>query len=240
MWLKMENEININLEKNNEIEKEQTKFFDTMLGKVVNNGLDFGLRAILPDVIENQVIEIKNALIENGLNEGIQTAVKSVVDLGKSVSGIFTGKFQNISQVQTAIGSGGVVDTFSNVLDKAINLTYQRGLINNNIKNIIRKGKEVILNNVTSNIKNELNYQENSIQYVSKYVNNFNEYFKNKDFEGMTKEYKKIESRIKDLIPLENVLKDARRAETLYNLVKNNGKNFNISEAEMELVYKLN
>ena len=44
---KIEN--NINLEKNKE------KFFNTMIGKTINSAIDFGLRTILPDLIENQI-----------------------------------------------------------------------------------------------------------------------------------------------------------------------------------------
>ena len=83
-----------------------------MIGKTINTGIDFGLRAVLPDLIENQVIDIKNSLIKNGLREGINTAIKSAIDLGKSALEIVTGDFQNMSQVQMAIGSGGIIDTF--------------------------------------------------------------------------------------------------------------------------------
>lgn len=108
---------------------------------------------MLPDVIENQVIEIKDALLENGIKDGLHTATECVVDIGKSISGIFTGKFEDISQVQTAIGSGGVIDTFSDLIDKASNKIYQKGIINSQIKAVITGGKDIILNNITSNIK---------------------------------------------------------------------------------------
>ena len=181
---------------------------------------------MLPDVIENQVIEIKDALIENGIKDGLHTATECVVDIGKSISGIFTGKFENISQVQTAIGSGGVIDTFSDLIDKASNKIYQKGIINSQIKSVITGGKDIILNNVTSNIKNEMNFQERSIHNIGKYVDNFNEYLKSKDFEGMTKEWKKIQNNLKSIIPLENILKQVRQIENIYNLIKNNGNPF--------------
>ena len=179
---------------------------------------------MLPDVIENQVIEIKDALIENGIKDGVHTATECVVDIGKSISGIFTGKFENISQVQTAIGSGGVIDTFSDLIDKASNKIYQKGIINSQIKSVITGGKDIILNNVTSNIKNEMNFQERSIHNIGKYVDNFNEYLKSKDFEGMTKEWKKIQNNLKSIIPLENILKQVRQTENIYNLIKTKSK----------------
>ena len=194
---------------------------------------------MLPDVIENQVIEIKDALIENGIKDGLHTATECVIDIGKSISGIFTGKFENISQVQTAIGSGGVIDTFSDLIDKASNRIYQKGIINRQIKSVITSGKDIILNNVTSNIKKEMNFQERSVQNIGRYVENFNEYFKNKDFDGMTKEWKKIQVNLKNIIPLENILKEARKTENIYNLIKNNGNNFELSKQELEIIQKI-
>lgn len=233
--MELENEI----ENNIEIEKKQNNFFDSMLGKIVNTGIDFGLRAILPDIIENQIIEIKNSFFKNGLSDGIKTASKSIVELSKSTKGIFTGKFENISQIQTAIGNGGIIDTVSNLLDKAINKTYEKGIINSNTNMLIKKGKNIILNNITNNLKNELKNQEKSLEKLNTNINRWNKYYENKDFEGMEIEYNKIEKQIDEIIPLENIIKNARKVEAMHNLIKNNGQNFNITEIEKELIQKL-
>ena len=83
--------------KNNNIELEQSNdqksFLETTLGKTINGAIDLGLRWILPDFVENQIIDIKDALIQGGLKEGIDKAIDSAIDLGKSVTGIFTGNF---------------------------------------------------------------------------------------------------------------------------------------------------
>lgn len=234
----MENDKKI--ENNVNLEKEQKNFFDTTLGKVIDTGLDIGLRAILPDLIEDQVINIKNALIDNGINDGIHTAVDSIIDFGKSFSGIFTGKFDNIEQVETAIGQGGIIDTTSDLLDKAIIKIYQKGIIGSQIKNLITKGKDLILSNVSSNLKNEINLQEKSFSNIEENISNFNNFYNDKDFEGMTKEYNKIQSELKKLIPLENVLNETKRIDILYNLIKNNGHNFNLNENEISFIQKMN
>ena len=49
-----------------------------------------------------------------------------------------------------------------------------------------------------------------------------------------------MEMNLKELVPLENTLKNARQIENIHQLIKNNGQNFNISEEEIELVKKLN
>ena len=238
--MELENELENKFELNVNLEKEQKNFFDTTLGKVINSGLDFGLRAILPDMIENQIINIKNALFENGIKDGIQTAVDSIIDFGKSVSGIFTGKFENMSQVETAIGNGGIIDTVSDLIDKSLVKVQQKGIIGYQVKNLITKGKDIILNNVTTSLKNEIKFQENSIYEIENYINNFNDFFNNKDFEGMTKEYNKIQDKLEKVIPLENIMREISRTEIVYNLIKNNGNNFNLSEGEIEFIKKIN
>ena len=224
----------LNVELNNNIEK--NNFLNSVLGKTINTAIDIGLRAILPDLIENQVIDIKNALLQNGLKSGIDTAINSAINLGKSAVGIVTGNFENMDQVKIAVGNGGIVDTVSNVLDKAINTTYRRGYIDKTVTSIIKNGKNVLLNNITNNIKSELDQQTNSVEKLEKYVNNWKGYYNNKDFEGMTKEYNKIRTQINKVIPLENILKETRKVETLHELIKNNGQNFNITEAEKNIV----
>ena len=104
---KLEINNNINLEKNNNIEnatyEKQKNFLDTNLGQAINLGIDFGIKAVLPNFLEDEVIEIKDSIITDGFKEGIKTAIDNAVDLGKSFLGIFTGKFENISQIKEAI-----------------------------------------------------------------------------------------------------------------------------------------
>lgn len=85
--LAMEN--NVNIEKRSDMgnvtyEKQKT-FLETNLGQVINGGINLGLRAILPDFIEDEIIEIKDSIITDGFSAGIKTAIDNVIDLGKSV-----------------------------------------------------------------------------------------------------------------------------------------------------------
>ena len=227
-----------NLKNNlNEIvtEKEQNVFLESSLGKVVNSALDVGLRMILPDFVEDGVVEIKDALIQGGLKEGIDTAINGAINLGKSIMGIFTGNFDDISQARDAIKSGGIIDNISNVLDTAIDKTSSSGLINDNIAKLISNGKNAILDSISNKIEDEFMHQINSTEKLAKYEKNWKEYFENKDFEGMQREYNKIEEKLKELLPIENTLKEARVIENLHNLIKNNGQNFNLTEEQLEL-----
>lgn len=232
------NNLENNLNKENEIIKteDQTKFIETTLGKTINFGLDIGLRTLLPDYIEQQVIDIKNTLMQEGFSNGIKKVVSSAIDFGKSAIGIVTGNFENISQVQTAIKNGGIIDSVSGIVDSVLNRVNKTGKLPYNITNTIRKGKNIILNSITNKIEEEFTNQLDAAEKLQKYENNWKQYFNNKDFIGMQREYEKIREKLKILIPMENTLKQARTIENLHTLIKNNGQDFNLSKEELELV----
>lgn len=213
----------------------QKSFLDSTLGKVANTAIDLGLRWVLPDFIENQIIDIKDSLIKGGLKEGIDKAIDSAVELGKSVTGIFTGNFENISQAQNAIKNGGIIDGISNALDSALSITTKNGWIPKNVANIIKQGKDVILDNVSNNIETEFVSQLNNVEKLGKYENNWRNYFQSQDFEGMEREYKKIKDKLKETIPLETTIKQAREIENIHLLIKNNGQDFNLTQEQLEL-----
>ena len=233
--MQLENEINNNID----IKNEQKNFLDSALGKTINVGIDIGLRAILPDLIENQIIDIKNALFENGLKEGIKTAIDSAIDFGKSALGIFTGNFENMDQIKIAIGNGGIIDSLSNLIDKISNKACTKGFIDSNINSIVKKGKNIILDNISNNIMKELENQTYSVDKLERYIKSWKENYENRDFEGMQKEYKKIKNQLNKVVPLENLIKEARDVENIHKLISNNGHNFDISDIEKEIIKKL-
>ena len=94
----------------------QDKFLNSTFGSSVNNALDIGLRYILPDVIEDEIIDIKDAFLENGISDGINEIVEKVKDFAKSALGILSGNFENISQVKNATDEGGIIDTISDLI----------------------------------------------------------------------------------------------------------------------------
>ena len=233
--MEIQNEISNNLT----LENEQNKFLDSTIGKVINNAIDIGLRYVLPDLIEEEVIDVKNALMTNGLKEGVQTAIDNAVNLGKSAVGIVTGSFENISQVRKAIEKGGVIDAISDVIDFATKQAKNVGLINRNTESLIKAGKNSILNNVSSSIEKELTNQEKNIEEIADYSDEWSKCYKNKDFDGMQEQYVKIEEKLNEVMPIEETIKKARTIETLHNLIKNNGQNFDLSKEELEVAYKL-
>ena len=229
-------ENNLNNENNINLTNSQNNFLETTLGKTINFGLDIGLRALLPDYIEQQIIDIKDIILNNGFKDGINKVISSTIDFGKSAMGIVTGKFENISQVQTAIKNGGIIDGISGLVDGVLNRINKTGKLSYNLTNTIRKGKNIILNSITNKIEEEFTNQLDAAEKLQKYENNWKQYFNNKDFIGMQREYEKIREKLKILIPMENTLKQARTIENLHTLIKNNGQDFNLSKEELELV----
>jgi len=226
-------------ELNNDIKIEKNNFFKEIIGQTINNAIDVGLKTILPDLIENQIIDIKNALIENGLKSGIDVAIASVVEFGKSAKGIFSGKFENMSQVRIAIGDGGIVDTISDLLDKKINKITNKGYINDTIAELIKGGKNIILDNIEKNIENEIDIQECLLEKLDENIKNWEACYENRNFQGMTDAYNEINTYLNKIMPVDNILKNANKVNNIHNLIKNNGQNFDVSNLEIELAQNL-
>ena len=237
--LEINNEINLNNNLQSVTYEKQKSFLESTLGQVINGGINIGLRAVLPDLIEDQIINIKDSIITDGFNSGIKTAIDSALDIGKSFLGIFTGKFDNMTQVKDVVKKGGLIDSVSQVLDWGVDLAEDNNLINKSTALLIKKGKNTILNTVNNNIENNMTSQLESIEKIDNYISNWNEFYKNQDFTSMEKQYNKIEKEIGNIMPLENVITKARVIENLHNLIKNNGKNFKLSNEEIELANKL-
>ena len=234
---KVGNELDVT---NNLVQNEdQTKFLETTLGKTINTALDIGIRALLPDFIDEQVINIKDNLFNYGLKDGIKETIDDAIDIGKSAIGIFTGNFENISQMQNAVEAGGLIDGISSLLDSVVDKVNEKGIINYNTANTIKQGKNVILNSIESNIEEKFNEQYIGVDNLEKYIKNWKNDFNNKDFKAMEKEYNKIEKELESLAPIEKTISQARIIENLHNLIKNNGQNFNLSQEQLQLAEKL-
>lgn len=236
----MEQEKELNMVNEMNVTKEnQNQFIETTLGKTINGALDIGLRWILPDLIEDQVIEIKDTLLKNGLKAGINKSIETAIDFGKSAFGIVTGKFDNISQLQTAVQKGGIIDTVSDSLDSVLNYTVKKDMIPSTVAKVIRSSKNTLLENIQINLGKTMTEQVRGIEKINKYITNWNGYLKEENFEGMQREYEKIREQLKVLVPLETTLQKARELENLHKLIKNNGQNFELSEEERNLAKKL-
>lgn len=238
--------MNLEIENKNQIEnnlnivKEQNNFLNTTLWKTIDNGIDIGLRYLLPDFIENQIIDLKNNLINYGLKDGVKKSINEAINLGKSAIGIATGNFENVSQIESAIKKGGIIDSVSMVIDSSLNKAVKKGKVDKNVAGLIKNGKNSILNNVEKNIESTLNKQIRAAQNIDNHIKNWQEFYNKHDFNNMEKEYKIIKTELKDLVPIENTINNARIIEGIHELLKSRENKFEISEDEVELMEKLN
>ena len=235
----LERNNNLEVQNNLTMEKEQKGFLESTLGKTINAAVDIGIRALLPDFIDEQIINIKDNLLEYGLGDGIKKTIDDAIDLGKSAIGIFTGDFENISQMQSAVKNGGLIDGVSSLLDTVVDKVSDAGLISNGVAETIKQGKDVILNNVESNIENTFSEQYSAIENIDNYINSWRDSFEKQDFDNMEKEYLKLEEQMQTIAPLTKTIEEAKTIELLHNLIKNNGQDFNLSQEQLELVEKL-
>lgn len=225
--------------KNNKLIELQQNFLQSNLGKTINSAIDIGLKALLPDIIEDQIIDVKNAILENGFSEGIKQVINSSINTGKSIMGIITGNFENISQIQLAVKKGGILDNISELLDYSIKLATNKNLINKATSYMLKNGKNTIINSISNNIEETLTRQLKAVEKLEQYCENWDIAYNKKDLELMEKCYKNIKNNLNKIVPLETVIDKSRKIENIQNLIKNNGNNFNISSLEMELAQKI-
>ena len=219
----------------NDFGKIQDSFLESKFGIIIDKAVNLGLKSLLPDFIENQIIDIKDEIIHNGLKAGLNAAITGSIDLGKSLIGVFTGKFENISQIQSAVKKGGVIDSINSVMDKAIDMAIEANVIDKTAGKAINAGKKELFKNISNEIENNLEGQIKSIEKLEHTCNNWNEAFEGRNIDDMEKYYKKINKLIDNIIPLENVINKAREIENLHNLIKGNNWEFNISNESLEL-----
>lgn len=231
------NEINQNL--GTKIYEAQKSFLQTSLGKAVNTAIDIGLKAVLPELIEDEVIDIKDCILENGFKAGIEEIIKSGIDFGKSVSGIITGNFESVEQIQMAVKNGGILDKTSELFDNIISLAKDKDLINKTTASLIKQGKNSIISSISNKIEETLTNQIKAVEKIEKYTNNWNTAYGIQDFEKMENAYKNIKNNLEKTIPLEKIINNARTIENVHNLIKNNGKKFNLSDEELSLAKRL-
>lgn len=224
---------------NNLISKLQQKFLESNLCEIVDTSLDIGIKLLLPDTIEDEVIEIKNTIMKEGVIGGIKKAVDCAINFGKNVYGITTGNFESISQLETALKSGGTLDAISNLLDKGINFATSKGLIKNDIKKKLKTGKKVFIKTIDDRLSNKLKEQKDYLKSVNQYVDKWYKAFNEKDFEKMEEIFKELKKYVKETVPFKSTIEEYKKIETLHNVIKNNGKKFDLTDNELELVNAL-
>ena len=228
------NELGNKLNEKFDLQNLQENFLNSNIGQIANVAIDMGLRNLLPDFIENEVIGVKDALIKGGIREGIDTAIQNTINFGKKILGIDNASFSSIQQAENAIEKGKLKENITNAISNAIEKTSNLNLISENVSNQLKDGKGLIMDNISTNVENEFSNEIKALEKIEKYIGNWEKFYKQKNVEGLTKEYSKIQKQMKKIMPLENIIKKLNKIETINELIKNN-KNFDFSDVYLEL-----
>jgi len=236
--------LNNELEINNELSESDNEFLKTKLGQAINNAIDSGLKAVLPDKIEDEIIEIKDSLVEGGIKEAAEKTIEIAIEKGKDIIGSSSNLFKNISEVKQAIDKGGFINGVSEAIDITLDKVEEKGLLSEKVTELIKLGKNIILNDTTKNVNTELDNQEQLVQNIEECCSKWNEALdKQRSFSTLTKYYNKLENELENIISLEEVIKKANEIKNQYELIKSkhkNGEELVLTEEEKELCKKFN
>lgn len=219
----------------NNLKEKQEEFLESTLGQIINTGIDVGIRAVLPEWLEDEIIEIKDSVLNDGFKEGVKIAISKAIDMGKAIQGIFTGNFESISQIKAVIQSGGLLDTISKLLDNVITWAKEEKLINSSTAKLIKSSKKTIIENIEDSIDNSLENQVTAIEKIEGYIEKWNNYYKEQDLTNMKKIYTRMKNELEKVLPIQDVLDKTEQLGNLHELIVNNGGDFNLTEEELEL-----
>lgn len=208
--------------KTNEISKNQNDFIGNMFKNAINFGVDLGLKSLLPDLIEDQVIDIKNSILEGGFKEGVNTLMKKVNEFKNSINGIFTGNFNNIQEINTATKQGGIIKTVSKGLSKGIDAGVKSGIIPKSIGGILKAGKTTMLNEFSNSLESQMRKEIQKFDTLNDLNKKWYDALDQRDFDKMTKYTEKISALSKDLVKFSNIINETKKIEELHNFIKEN------------------
>lgn len=197
------------------------KKFGESISKMVDNICNEVLRSFLPNSIEDKVIEIKDKLGLNQLGKKVANFTKNIINnKGK----------ENINLKDLSIEKE--IKNLISVVEKSCNLNVDQ-------VSKLEKNKKNISNEVEEKINNKIKNYVNVFEESNKYIDEWKDFYKKKDFKGMENVYKKIEKNMKNIIPIEEKIKEIRELENIHLLVKRKGGDFNLTNEELELTKKL-
>lgn len=218
----------------NNLAEAQEKFVQSGLYDIFNSALDTGIKIALPDMVDDAVIDIKDALMENGLKDGVKQIWNNIKSFGKSALGIATGKFDSVEQIQTATKTGGVLDTISKIFDFALDKAVDNEKITKSTRQSLKTQKNSIIKDIKKQVSEDLDNQVGYVEKINEYSEKWQTCFDNEDLSGMKNANRYIQKYLEKTLPLEEVLKNARKIEIMQSLVENTGS-FDITEEEKEL-----
>lgn len=81
--------------------------------------------------------------------------------------------------------------------------------------------------------------QYNSISNIEKSIGKWETAFENKDMKNLDKEFEKITSELKGIMPIKDLMFKTEEISNIQELLKNNGNDFNLSKEQLDMAKKM-
>lgn len=188
---------------------------------MTNKIFDGIIRGILPDSIEDNVINIKDALELNKLAQKVATVTETIFY-----------KKGNFNDIINSLEIEKRTETIIKNVNELFNL---KGTDISKIEN----SKDKINDKLKKELTDAVNKYVKSLNKNQEYMETWKHHYENKDIKNMEKEYKKIEKNMEKLLPIEKEINKIRKIENITTLIKEKGGDFNLTKEELELVNKL-
>ncbi|MCI8965680.1 MAG: hypothetical protein HFJ43_04985 [Clostridia bacterium] len=134
--------------------------------------------------------------------------------------------------------NGGILDFISFIVDKGISSLNKYTDIDSNVLNLISSSKNLLIEQISSNIEDQFGRQLENMEKLEKYCDKWKNAYSNKNIEEMNKEYKKIKICENKVIQIKQVLDKVKVIENINSII-NNSNNFNLTSDELELAKKI-
>ena len=223
-----------------ELTQNLPKEININMPKIANNALNFGLKAILPDFIEEDIIQIKDSFINEGFEKGLEEAKEKAEEVWKSVKGVFTGEFDTVGEIQKLIQKNGMLDTASDLVDKITKLLLAKKIINKTTYNLIKTGKKEIINALEGELNNYYKVDNYDFEGLSEQIEKWQKNYNDSDYESMEKTAKTILNILDKVDQIEAVITKARNIQKVQKYIQEKGSKEKLTKAERKLIEAIN
>ena len=148
--------------------------------------------------------------------------MKKVNEFKNSITGIFTGNFNNIQEINTETKQGGIIKTVSKGLSKGIDAGVKSGIIPKSIGGILKAGKTTMLNEFSNSLESQMRKEIQKFDTLNDLNKKWYDALDQRDFDKMTKYTEKISALSKDLVKFSNIINETKKIEELHNFIKEN------------------
>ena len=223
-------------------ETKQKEFLDTTIGKIVDAGLDFAISTFVPDLIEKPVSNLKDKLLSWDFNKEKETISSGALEQTKK-SEENSGKEVDIGNVvanlKDFLKEEKTINSFSKIIDAAIKELVDKDKISSNVSKMVKEGKNAVVEKIKEKIDHELDGQIVYVEELKEQTEKWKNYYQEKDIKNMKAVSKKIDSLMKDIMPIDTILTEAKQIQNLQQLIENNNNQFDLSSTQLELAKML-